>query len=99
MGPLSEVDPTRLMEAFSKLSSETVAQQATLDIEALPLRMRCGECGCQLARVLAEGVCPECGQDRPVLENADGLELKLVEFAEAQRERREGGAPPAIDAD
>jgi hydrogenase nickel incorporation protein HypA/HybF len=87
MGPLSEVDPTRLIEAFSILSSETVARQATLAVETLPLRMRCGECGCQLGRALAGCVCPECGQDRSVLENGDGLELRLVEFAEAPRER------------
>lgn len=45
IGPLSEVDPTLLVEAFSTLRAQTVADRATLDVEALPLRMRCGECG------------------------------------------------------
>jgi hydrogenase nickel incorporation protein HypA/HybF len=87
IGPLSEVDPTRLIEAFSILRTQTVADRATLDVEALPLRMRCGECGCEL-RTQDECACPECGQDRSVFVNADGLELRLVEFDEAQwRER------------
>ena len=69
------------------LSPETVAKRVTLAVEALPFRMRCGECGCQLPRALAGCVCPECGQDRSVLENGDGLELRLVEFPEAHREQ------------
>jgi len=84
IGPLSEVDPTLLIEAFSILRAQTVADRATLAVEALPLRMRCGECGCEPGP--PQGcACPECGQDRSVLMNGDGLELRLVEFGEAQR--------------
>jgi len=88
IGPLSEVDPTRLIEAFSILRSQTVADRAALDVAALAPRMRCGECGCDF-RPPGAGVCPECGQDRSVLMNGDGLELRFVEFAE--HERPEGG--------
>lgn len=81
VGPLAEVEPARLMAAFSALSAATVASGATLAVEAAPLRMRCGECGSERDQAHPDRPCPECGQNRSVLLNADELQLKLVELA------------------
>lgn len=81
VGPLAEVEPAHLMAAFSMLSPATVASGATLAVEAAPLRMRCGECGSERDQPPPERPCPECGQSRSVLWNADELQLKLVELA------------------
>jgi hydrogenase nickel incorporation protein HypA/HybF len=86
MGPLSDVEPRRLREAFSMLCVRTPAAHATLDVEMLPLRVRCGECGIELARPGSGPGCPECGHSRSILMNGDDLELKLVEFEEPPRQ-------------
>lgn len=81
MGPLAAVEPARLIEEFAVLSAQTPSQRATLDIEALPPLIRCGECGCDLSPAAEALTCPECGQNHAVLLNAEDLELKLVEFS------------------
>lgn len=81
MGPLANVEPARLIEEFALLSARMLSQRPTLHVEALPPQLRCGECGCDLPPSAEVLVCPECGQNHPVLLNAEDLELRLVEFS------------------
>jgi Zn finger protein HypA/HybF involved in hydrogenase expression len=83
LGLLASVEPARLIQEFALLSAGTPSHRARLDVEALPPELRCGECGCELSPDAEELLCPECGQNHPVLLNAEGLELKLVEFSAA----------------
>jgi len=69
------------------LRRATVADGPTLALEFLPPRMRCGECGAELTSWTHGGSCPECGQSRALLVNADELLLKRVEFFEARLDR------------
>jgi hydrogenase nickel insertion protein HypA len=80
LGPLSEIEPRRLLQAFSLLCRRTPAEHARLDVEALPLRTRCGECGIELGGPGGGQLCPHCGQSRSVLMNGEDLKLKLVEL-------------------
>jgi hydrogenase nickel incorporation protein HypA/HybF len=87
VGPLAEIEPERMMKTFSVLRRATVAHGATLALEFLPPRMRCGECGAELKDPTRGGRCPECGQNRTLLLNADELLLKRVEFLESRLDR------------
>ena len=82
IGPLSGVESHLLANAYSIASAGTVAEQAKLIIEALPVRVNCPQCGTESAVQHNKLLCPHCGNWRTILISGDELLLMSVELAQ-----------------
>ncbi len=80
LGPLSGVEPDLLSQAFSLASAGTVAQNSRLEIERLPIRVRCESCGAETAAEPNKLVCGECGDWHTRLLSGDEMVLASVEL-------------------
>jgi hydrogenase nickel incorporation protein HypA/HybF len=59
-GALTAVLPTAVEFAFQILSKDTIAENARLSIEIIPLKIRCLECGKESVLQDYDPFCPEC---------------------------------------
>ena len=84
MGPLSGVEAQLLKNAYTVASAGTVAEDAELIIENLPIRVKCGECGCESDALPNLLVCKLCGVWRTTLFRGDVLLLMSVELEKAK---------------
>ncbi len=65
-GKLSNIVADSLDFAFEVLTKDTVLEGAKLEIEELPLTMRCCKCETEFSPELANAMfapCPECGEE------------------------------------
>jgi hydrogenase nickel incorporation protein HypA/HybF len=85
MGPLSGVEFQLLKNAYPIASAGTVAQDAELVIEQLPVRVRCNQCGSESDALPNKLTCKQCGDWRTTLISGDELLLMSVEL-EKQKE-------------
>mgnify|MGYP002632715910 CR=1 FL=1 len=88
IGPLSGVEISLLTAAFSIACSGTLAEQAELKIEALPIRVKCNVC--QSESVVAQNklVCKQCGNWQTQLISGDEMLLRQVELETADKSRQ-----------
>jgi hydrogenase nickel incorporation protein HypA/HybF len=75
VGKLAGVVPEFLETAFDIYKDETIAREAVLEIEEVPLRIRCRQCQAIVERDDFVFVCPTCGSTD--LETLAGTELLL----------------------
>lgn len=61
VGELTDVVPDALLFAWEALTPGTVAEGARLEVEHVPARSRCGECGNEFAHDRFDRRCPACG--------------------------------------
>jgi len=80
IGPLSGVEADLLKNAYSIASAGTVAEQAELIIETLPIRVKCNQCGSETDASANKLVCKKCGDWRTTLVSGDELLLMSVEL-------------------
>ena len=80
IGPLSGVVARLLRDAFSIARTGTVASDAELELEELPVRVRCQSCGVESEAVPNRLVCGECGDWRTHLTGGDELILARLEL-------------------
>lgn len=80
MGPLSGVEAQLLKNAYPIASVGTVAEQAELIIETLPVRVRCNQCGGESDVLPNKLTCKQCGDWRTTLVSGDELLLMSVEL-------------------
>ncbi len=79
IGPLSGVEPQLLEQAFSIASAGTLADGAQLNINSLPVRVECSDCG-QISEVLPTRlICTHCGNWQTRVISGDELLLTTVE--------------------
>ncbi len=83
VGPLSGVEAPLLKRAFTVARAGTIAQNAELDVEEMPVRVWCESCGVETAVAANALLCGECGGWRVKLKSGDELLLKRVELANA----------------
>jgi hydrogenase nickel incorporation protein HypA/HybF len=88
LGPLSGVVPDLLAQAFTVARAGTMAEDAELAIESLPIRIRCIECGAQSEAAPNRLLCGACGGYRTQLLSGDELVLASVELVRAEPEHR-----------
>ena len=81
VGPLAGVEPGLLQQAFPLASAGTLAQEAQLVIEELPLRVRCETCGAESAARPNRLVCGACGDWHTRLLSGDEMLLASVELS------------------
>ncbi len=80
MGPLSGVEVQLLKNAYPIASAGTVAEDAELVIEHLPIKVRCTQCGGESDALPNKLTCKQCGDWRTTLISGDEMMLMSVEL-------------------
>ncbi len=80
IGPLSGVVPELLQQAFPLARAGTMAADAALTIEELPVRVHCDACGADTEAKPNRLLCGECGDWHTQLIGGDELLLASVEL-------------------
>jgi hydrogenase nickel incorporation protein HypA/HybF len=80
IGPLSGVEEQLLRNAYPIASVSTVAENAELIIETLPVRVHCNQCGEDSDAKINKLSCPHCGNWRTTLISGDEMLLLSVEL-------------------
>ena len=83
IGPLSGVESQLLKNAYPFASAGSVAEQAELIIETLPIRIRCDVCGSESEALPNKLTCKQCGEWHTTLVSGDELLLMSVELETA----------------
>jgi len=80
LGPLSGVEPRLLQQAFPIAVAGSIAEQAVLEIELLPIRIECQRCGAETEATANKLVCGSCGHWQTRLLSGDEMLLTSVEL-------------------
>ena len=80
MGPLSGVEAALLKNAYPIARVGTVAENAELVIEYLPIRVKCSQCGAESDALPNKLICKQCGDWRTTLLSGDEMMLMSVEL-------------------
>ena len=80
LGPLSGVETELLRNAYPIVIAGTVASNAELIINDLPIRVRCSQCNCESAALANKLTCKACGDWRTTLISGDEMMLMSVEL-------------------
>ena len=86
IGPLSGVEPRLLEQAFPVASAGTVAGGASLELDCLPLRVRCQQCRHVTDALPSRLICGNCGDWHTDLVSGDELILSRVELLQDDSE-------------
>lgn len=81
IGPLSGVEEPLLRRAYSIARGGTLADEAELEIETLPVIARCRDCGTMSEVAVNRLVCGGCGTWRVEIVSGEEMLLKSVELA------------------
>lgn len=82
VGRLTAVVPDSLRHYFGLLTPGTPIEGATLDIEEVPVRARCDDCGALFEIAVLSFTCPGCGSGFVDLLSGRELEVVSLETAE-----------------
>lgn len=80
IGPLSGVEPTLLEQAYPLVASATIAAEAELVIEAMPVRVDCQDCGSQSEVEPNRLLCAHCGGYHTRLRSGNEMLLANLEL-------------------
>lgn len=75
VGKLSGIIPEALETAFEAYKKGTIAEDARLEIEELPLKVQCQNCGLEVLKDSYIFICPACASTN--LKILQGTELQL----------------------
>lgn len=78
LGPLSGVEACLLQNAYTIACADSIASDAELVIEQLPLIVRCSQCGVESQVIPNRLVCKHCGDWRTTLISGDEMMLMSV---------------------
>ena len=88
IGPLSGVEAPLLKNAYPIASVGTVAENAELVIEQLPVRVRCTKCGSESETTPNKLICKQCGDWQTELISGDEMMLLKVELEKPMLEKQ-----------
>lgn len=80
IGPLSGAEPELLQRAFPQAAAGTCADGAVLQLQSVPLRVRCLQCGAEGVAAINRLACAVCGATRTQLLGGNELDLLRVEL-------------------
>ena len=80
VGPLSGVEIPLLEHAYPLAAAGTLAEQAELIIETMPVRVRCNACGTETEASANRLLCGTCGDYHTELVGGDEMILSRLEF-------------------
>jgi len=89
IGPLAGVEAELLQRAFLIARAGTLAETATLTIEAAPVTVACRVCGGGGAAAANRLLCPDCGAWQVTLTGGDDLILASLDLADIDSIERE----------
>ena len=98
MGPLSGVEEQLLKNAYPVASAGTIAENAELIVENLPIKVRCNQCGSESEATPNKLTCRQCGDWRTTLISGDELMLMSVEL-EKTKTTADTDADSSVNAD
>ena len=84
MGPLSGVETQLLKNAYPIASAGTIAEDAELVIEHLPIKVKCTQCGSESDALPNKLICKQCGDWRTTLISGDEMMLMSVELEKSK---------------
>ena len=82
LGQLQQIVPEMLQFAFESVSKGSRSEDAALDVEYVPIKMKCQSCGQEFIVDDHLYICPECEQTE--LEMLEGMEI-LLESIEGEQ--------------
>jgi hydrogenase nickel incorporation protein HypA/HybF len=88
VGPLSGVEAPLLKQAFPFAAAQTIAENAELIIEELPVIVECKQCGAQSTVVSNKLLCGQCGDYHTKLVSGDEMLLASVELTRENKIER-----------
>jgi len=80
VGPLSGAEIPLLEHAYPLAAAGTVAENAELFIEPMPVRVKCKTCGVESEASANRLLCGECGDYHTELISGDEMVLTRLEF-------------------
>lgn len=80
VGPLSGVEAHLLKQAFPIAVAGSVAEDALLEIEQLPVRVSCNQCGAETEAAVNKLLCGQCGHWQTRLISGDEMLLASMEL-------------------
>jgi len=86
LGPLSGVEAHLLTQAFPLASAGSIAEDAELIIESLPIRVRCQTCGAETDALPNKLVCGACGDYHTQLISGDEMLLASLSLMSENEE-------------
>ena len=81
IGPLSGAELPLIERAYPMAAAGTMAEGAQLDLEAMPIKVRCKTCNAETEATANRLLCGECGDFHTELISGDEMLLASVEFA------------------
>ena len=84
IGPLSGVEPGLLKSAFPLVAAGTLCEGTIIEIEDIPVRVRCQICDSTSQTRSNRLLCTDCGTWRVTLISGDEMLLASVELPDAQ---------------
>jgi len=88
IGPLSGVEPRLLEQAFYMARAGSIAADAELQVNSLPIQVSCRECGAISEAQAARLVCAVCGDWHTTLVSGDEPQLTQVELTRRPAQAR-----------
>ncbi len=88
MGPLSGVEVQLLENAYPLASAGTIAEDAELVVEHLPIKVKCTQCGSESDALPNKLVCNQCGDWRTTLLSGDEMMLLKVELEKQMKNEK-----------
>lgn len=83
VGELEHLDPGVMTALWEAVTAGSPLGGATLEIERVPVRVRCGACAVEFApEDRAVLICPACGAVRPEILAGVGIVLRSLEVEE-----------------
>jgi hydrogenase nickel incorporation protein HypA/HybF len=86
IGPLSGIEAHLLSQAFPLAAAGTVAEEAELVIEALPIKVKCQQCGAETEAKPNRLICGQCGDYHTQLLSGDEMLLASLELVKEPQE-------------
>ena len=86
IGPLSGIEAHLLSRAFPLAAAGTVAENAKLIIEALPIKVKCQLCGAETDAKPNRLICGQCGDYHTQLLSGDEMLLASLELLKESKE-------------
>lgn len=84
IGPLAGVEPALLQAAFPIARINTLAEQADMLIQSMPIRVRCKTCNAECEATLNNLTCAACGDWQTELLSGDELLIERIEMQTIQ---------------
>ena len=89
IGPLSGVEAPLLQHAFPIASAGTIAAEAILETEILPIKVHCNICNNENEATASKLLCSACGSWQTSLISGDEMLLQSIELDQSVQEKSE----------